>query len=192
MTPAERKLFHSKVMIARRSTTASHYTEREAIGLEPPSDQQLLDDFKLLAPQTMVAMARVNLFIRVVVRANPGLRRAIHAAKTSAKSWLAAVEDDFKKLRELSDEFKARSTMQDWIQAIRYAPNQWKRRVTRVLVDAKANQLEFVASSNVTEVHLKVAARRCAECGEVQPNTSAKAIHEFKQHWASKAGSAFR
>ena len=138
-----------------------------------------------MALQTMVAMPRVNLTIRVIVKANPGLRRTLYAAKTSDKSWLAAVEEDFKKLQELNENFKACSTMQDWIQAIRCAPNQWWSQVKRVFAaDTKANQLVLVASSSTCSGSSSQtgAVLRCAECGEVQPNTSAKAIHEFKQH----------
>lgn len=107
MTPAERKLFHSKAMITWQSATASHYTKRQANRPEPFSDQQLLDEFRLLLPQKLLTLAKVNPFIRVTVTANPGLRRSIHAAKTSTKSWLAAAKEDFKKLQGLSDDFKA-------------------------------------------------------------------------------------
>ena len=65
---AERKILHTKVMHTWRSVTNSHFKEVA----KPLSDQELLDKFELLAPQTRVTLAIGNLFIRVVIKGSGG------------------------------------------------------------------------------------------------------------------------
>ena len=72
MTVAEKKLYHTKAMTIWRSVLACHYLEMEAAGKPHLSDQVLLNKYRLLAPQTLVALLRLNLLVRLIVKGSGG------------------------------------------------------------------------------------------------------------------------
>ena len=94
LSSAERDKLHTHVMRLWRSALACHYLDLVGRDLPHLSDQELLDKYQLLAPETMLALLRINLFIRVVLKASCSLKNAILAAHGSPKSWLRAVEGD--------------------------------------------------------------------------------------------------
>ena len=94
MNVAERKLYHTKAMTIWRSVLACHYLERQAADKPHLSDQQLIDKFRIPAPQTMVSLLRLNLFVRLIVKGSCSLKRSVFAARRPDKSWLKAVERD--------------------------------------------------------------------------------------------------
>ena len=184
MRPAERKLFHGKVFRTWRSTTAAHFSERIAAGLAPLSDQELLDTYQLIAPQTLVTLARLNLFIRVITKGTDSLRRALFAAREAEWSWLHAVQADFGWIRAHSTEFDSVANLQQWIVNIRLRPFFWRGLIKQIAATKAANQiLPFQSNpkpnASIALVGLQIV---CSECGEVLPNSSAKTIHEFRQH----------
>ena len=95
------------------------------------ADQEVLGKFSIPAPNTMIVMQRVNLFIRVVVKGSPDLKRCLYAAKKSKKSWLTAAEDDFEWFQSLHEDFAALENFQSWISAVAQRPTWWKFVSTR-------------------------------------------------------------
>ena len=106
--------FHTKVMRIWRSITATHFMEDDKHLL----DQEALNKFSLHAPSTMIIMQRVNLFIRVVIKGSPDLKRSLYAAKKSKKSLLKAAEADFEWLQNIHADFAALENFHSWILAV--------------------------------------------------------------------------
>ena len=178
--PVEARSFHTKVMRIWRSATASHYVEIEAPELEALTDQQLLQKFELTAPNTMVVLHRINLFIRVVVKGSCDLKRALFAARKSPKSWLKAVHGDFEWLQSLHRDFAEIETLQDWIVQILSRPHWWKVRVKAVCALPKANLLE--AEHKIPGcVNLGVV-YKCNLCPKKFHTSSGRACHAFTSH----------
>ena len=48
--------------------------EMDAAGKPHLSDQELLNKYRLLAPQTLVALLRLNLFVRLIVKGSDALK----------------------------------------------------------------------------------------------------------------------
>ena len=74
----------------------------------------------------MVALLRLNLFVRVIIKGWCSLQRSVFAARGSDKSWLKAIERDLAWMATLKDEFKQYTTTEQWIQAIAVRPNHFK------------------------------------------------------------------
>ena len=184
MQPAERKLFHGKVSRTWRSTAAAHFSERKAAGLAALSDQELLDTYQLIAPQTLVTLARLNLFIRVITKGTDSLRRALFAAREAEWSWLHAVQADFGWIRAHSTEFDSVANLQQWIVNIRSRLFFWRGLIEQIAATKAANQILPFQSNPKPNASIAPVGPQivCSECGEVLPNSSAKTIHEFRQH----------
>ena len=105
------------------------------------SDQQLIRNHELLAPYTIVRLSRLSLAIRVVTKCEGDLHRLLFAARGSPKSWLKAVEDDFKWLQVVSDEFKRFVSPDQLFRAFREAPKQMKRSIKKACCSEPANVL---------------------------------------------------
>ena len=122
----EKKQVHTKTMHLWRSIMASHYLEMLAAGKQHLSDQELLNKYRLMAPASIVSLMRLNLFIRVVVKAAPSLKYALFAAMDAPQSWMKAVWLDILWIKPLSPVFDGLDTFQDWIREISLRPQKWK------------------------------------------------------------------
>ena len=90
LTAAESKLVHSRVMSVYRSATATHYKE---VNLAV-SDQELITRFVLMAPTTLIRLARITLLIRMLQHANQYFLKCVFAARRANRSWFATVAVD--------------------------------------------------------------------------------------------------
>lgn len=173
MTLLERKCFHAKAKSVR-SVTASHYKEVQ----NPLSGQEVLNKFKLLAPQTMISMARVNLSIRLVAKGSFVLKREVYAARDSTKSWLAPVEQDLMCLATLYEEFAAIGSTESWIRAIECQPIRILNLVKAVCKELRANQLITVVKASAVAPLGEVLF--CRHCPRVPRCPTVRSCHEYK------------
>ena len=127
---------------------------------------------------------RVNLFIRVITKATDELRRTLFVAKDAKWSWLRAVEGDFEWLKKLSEEFAHLHSLSMWIADIRCRPVFWRNLVKRIAKAPTANQLEVFQPKPRTNSTIEVPGKviSCSLCAEILPTSSAKALHEYREH----------
>ena len=171
-------------MLVWRSVTASHYVERKALGLKPTSDQELINEHALVAPQMMVTLMRMNLLIRVIAKGTDALRRPIFVARSAELSWIRAVEIDFVRLCGLSTEFKGILTLQQWLVEVRGRPIFWHNLLKRISATPAANRIEKVQAKQrkASKVQVPGNVIHCSVCHAIQASISAKNIHEFREH----------
>ena len=103
-----------------------HFVEKQAKDEIALGDQALITTFRLLAPQTMVTLLRLNLFVRIVQKGSVELKCLVFAARMATNSWLHAVEKDLAWMSLLMPDLALRTTEQ-WIQAIAATPELFKR-----------------------------------------------------------------
>ena len=72
-----------------------------------------------MAPYTLVRLARFG--------RSADLKRILFATRFSAKSWLAAVEDDYNWLRHVSGDFHHYQQPSHWFKAFRGSPNVMRK-----------------------------------------------------------------
>ena len=128
----------------------------------------------------MLALVRINLFIRVIQKASYGLKTAILAAWSSPKSWLRAVESDLKTIQPFIEDYKAITTTTQWITMIQANPQAAKRAFKKAALLEAANQLSReVLSVTGAPIGDRIFCRHCPfSCHD----TTARAAHECKVH----------
>ena len=128
----------------------------------------------------MLALVRINLFIRVILKASYGLKAAILAAWSSPKSWLRAVESDLKMIQPFTDDYKAIGSMTQWITTIQADPHAARRAFKRAALQKSANQLSReVLSVTGAPIGDRIFCRYCRySCHD----TTSRAAHEYKAH----------
>jgi hypothetical protein len=191
LTSAESQRIHCNVMYAYRSATASHYCEAES----PVSDQHLLLQHGLIAPFTLVRLARLILFLRILQNANQFLIGLVFSARNGKRAWLKSVTLDLAWLASVDlmcevPVFKASVhwSVQQWALSFRDNPKLAKRRIKELCSLPHANILDGV-TAKVSQFSL--GAWPCYECGDCLKSRQALAVHSFRKHGLRKAGRFF-
>ena len=96
-----------------------------------------------LAPCTIVRLSRLNLAIRIVTRCEGDLHRLLFAARASVKSWLHALEDDFRWLQQLSGAFQEYRVPARWFHAFRCTPKALEKLIKATCHTPEANALSL-------------------------------------------------
>ena len=102
LTVAESKKFTESAMRVWRRTTQTTYRHAVESHQAPMTDGEVLAKFSLMAPNTIVTLHRLNLFVRVATGSNLIVKAVAFAAGNSQKSWLSAVKEDFSWLTKLN------------------------------------------------------------------------------------------
>ena len=123
---------------------------------------------------------RLNLFIRVVVKAAPSLKYALFAAMDAPQSWMKAVWLDLLWIKPLSKAFEELDTFQDWIREISLRPHFFKVHFKKVAAEVKANQLIPITQCDLADPTGEPI--QCRACTAVFFTHTARACHEWSQH----------
>ena len=180
LSAAGRDKLHTYVMKLWRTALALHYMDLVSRGMPHLSDQQLIDRYKIFSPETMLALMRINLFIRVVLKASHSLKGAILAAHPAPKSWLRAVESDLKHMQAFIPEYRQISSTTEWIAMIQADPAAARRNFKKAASQPCANQL---TSEPLTSTGASVGERLfCRFCNHSCHDAAARASHEHRVH----------
>ena len=97
-TAGEKRRIHTNVMYVYRSTAAAHYKEVA----HASSDQEILGRLQVLAPYTLIRLARLCLATRIFTKSPLLLKRLLFASRFNSKAWLRAFHDDLERLSRVS------------------------------------------------------------------------------------------
>ena len=127
LTEAETKTFTSATMHVWRRVTESTYQHRINQHKLPLSDAEVIREYNLMLPMTMLKLLRLNLFITVAAGSNSTLKAVVFAARSAQKSWLVAVRQDFQWLQDVDVKERKQfltgvHTVEDWVQHIIATP----------------------------------------------------------------------
>ena len=151
----------------------------------PMADDQIINGFELVAPATMLRLARLNLFIRLVNCTNNILKVVVCAARKSQFSWIRAVEADFSWVCEV-DRVAGTSllcgvkSLQAWIMLIQADDRKCRRDIKSLCTHSKANRIEDkgITLPSVTLEQIF----ECEICAKPCPFTQQLASHRWTQH----------
>ena len=106
--------------------------------------------------------------------------RCLFATRTSPKSWLAAVEDDFAWFGVVSREFLDYCTPAAWFQAFKARPKQMRRLIKNVCATPAANILTTLAKTPaLAAIGMDWP---CHACGKILRSKGALRTHQFDLH----------
>ena len=163
-----------------RSATASHFKEKP----ERISDQALITKHGLMAPYTLVRLARLSLAIRVMSRCNGDLLRLLYVTRLSAKSWMAAVLDDLAWLQIVSPGYSTFRNSADWFRFFRENPKLAKKWIKKTCASPEANILACGASTDaIAQIGQDWP---FDECARVFRTKSALKTHKFDMHQTTR------
>ena len=193
LTKHEEALHTSAAMHVWRRTTGTTYQHRANSCLAPLSDAQVIEKYKLMIPSTMVRLLRLNLFIRIASCENAVLKAVVFAARSSTKSWLATVYDDFAWLKAVCNEAQSKildgiDTLPELVPAIRHAPLVWKKAMKTLCSHPAAN----IATDDSDEPSVTLGQLfGCDTCTYVCTSPQQLALHAFKAHGVVRTARKF-
>ena len=150
LSMAETRAFGSAVMYVWRRTTSTTFAKLKRAELPLLSDDEVINEFDLIAPRNIVRLARLNLLIRVVNCNNGTLEAVIHAARHAQHGWLAAVEEDFTWIRQVDADinehrFRHIPDLRSWVRQIQQNVPQAKRDVKMICMHKTASKVRDAA-----------------------------------------------
>jgi hypothetical protein len=132
----ELRYFHSRMMTINRHVVQQFNNE----GSVHTSDVEILQSLEVPAPQVILRVLRLRLFVRVAKHAPIYILTLIRAAAPATRSWVAAIDDDLKYFCDtLAENALDRllplpvPTFLGSLREIRARPKSWAQRFTRLL-----------------------------------------------------------
>lgn len=186
LTGKEARSFAAAAMYVWRRATGTTYVQRRDEGLLPMTDDQVTNTQELIAPATMVRLAKLKLFARLVNCSNNNtLKVVVYAARRSQFSWIKAVEADFVWLLEVDRRsglalLSGVHTLQEWVVQLQLDNMKCRRDIKKICMCSKANRIEDAEISlpNATLEEIF----ECEVCAKPCPSLQQLAVHRFNQH----------
>ena len=147
-----------------------------------PSYDSLLKDHAIPSPEATLRACRLRLCIRVVSRAPPEVLRQLSAVRGAKRSWLKAVELDF---REICEAVPALfdCTNGHFHRALQFMRDHPRR--FRKFVDSWTKDVSLHRQTHVpVKCHLAGAVFPCPSCEAQFGSRQALAVHSFMKHGA--------
>jgi hypothetical protein len=145
------------------------------------SDNDLLYQYELMCPETIIRVARLSLFCRICVKAPSPLRNLVCDMQVFSSGWTASIVSDLKWL-QLDPAFDSGKefSIEEWMNYICEYPKRFKQLTmkfskTRIanLSDDKAEKVEATPGGCMLS---------CSLCSYQASTTQKLSLHLFKHH----------
>ena len=174
------KKFSSCIMRLYRDVCGCYYGNPGGKALL--SDIDMLYQYDIMCPSTIIRLARIQLFGRLAAKAPPVLLSLVCDMASINRGWTNAVMDDFKWL-SLSDKFHSHSsfTVLDWVE---YARSNLKSLKRDAKIFAKTRFANIIPMSSEVMPHVSEGPllHACASCSYCAPTFQQLSLHMFKKH----------
>ena len=162
-----------------RDVSGHYYGNR----LDKPilSDDDLLYQYELMSPETIIRLARLSLFGRICVKAPAILSKLVCDMQVFSSGWTASVMSDLKWL-QLDPSFESGKdfAIGEWIDYVGQYHKQFKKLIMKFSRTRIANVAPV--KSDQAELTLGESLFTCSSCS-YQTNTNQKlSLHLFKSH----------
>ena len=165
LLPREQRCLHKAIMDMVRAVAKMDTQERRA------TDAEVISATGVLRPQRLVMLMRLQLAVRLAVRASPQLLVLLFWAREAQKSWIKALESDLVLLGTAPCCAELRGArLAQWFQLFRAHPAEAKRMVVKAV-----RQLNEPTAEE--EEVLRPFTMHCYECGEPQHDRQALEVH---------------
>ena len=172
LTKQEEKTVISAAMHVWRRTTGATFQQWADLHLEPMTDEQVVAEFKLIIPTTMVRIMRLNLVVRIADGVNDLLKTVMFAARSSQKSWHKAILLDFDWLCDIDAKagtcvLKGIVSNQSWVRHVKQEPLRWKKLIKKIgsasVANCASDLYDVKHTAHLDEVY------ECDQCDYVCP-----------------------
>ena len=179
-TKAEQKVIHSSIMRLYKFM----FCDVDAV---KTSDVDLLVQHNLIAPLNLIRFSRLSFFKRLVCKGNLGVLALLFVAKGGKRSWLHALESDFKFIAEVSETFKECKDwcVDKWVEYIIQAPNAFIGGVKKILYSPFASLSAIphhIISAGLEIDDTQPTMFCCNQCDFVANTNQHLKIHMFLKH----------
>jgi len=146
------------------------------------SSADVLKALALPAPINLLRIARLDLFIRLLVKPSPILLALLFTARNAKRSWVKALQDDLSFVVRCSEKLGRLTliTIAEWAQWILTNPMRAKKMFHAALHTDEANRPEvWGVSKKLREIDI---ASPCDLCSCVFSSRQALAVHKYRKH----------
>ena len=179
LKPGALKRFHACVMDLYRDVSG-HYSKKP-LGKDLISDEDLLFQYNLISPESLLRMARTLLFGRIVVKAPSVLLDLIKDMATLDKGWTATLIRDLQWLA-ISPDFSEclNFSYVQWVEHIRGNPKRYKRLIHKFIRLRIAN-VPTVCTKGKPKLSVECSFT-CSMCSNMFASFQRLCLHQFKAH----------
>ena len=179
LTSAELKVVHCAVVKVMRMV---HFPAGPIDFADSASSADVIRALGLPAPVNLLRTARLDLFVRLLVKPSPILLSLLFVARNAKRSWVKAVHADLAFAAKFSKPLARLSAapVSQWAIWILRDPVKAKRVFHDALQSKEANMCEVWGfSKSLREIDLVVA---CDGCSATFKSRQALAVHRYKVH----------
>jgi len=145
------------------------------------SDDDVIYKYGFMNPMTMLRMAKLGLFSRIIAKQPPLLIQLIVAQSSYSKGWCHSLLADLAWLwPSLDINSCAPSCMQEWIDIVSKGPTGFYNKAKKYCKSPFANVCSQWAISPVLKVFAQPVA--CVLCNSISKSKQAHSLHMFKKH----------
>ena len=135
---------------------------------------------KHMVPANFFRLSRLSLFARIFRDPAPLVLTMLFQTRSSPRSWVKAVLDDFEYLSAASSTFRSMMTasLHEWIDFFRESGRKAVVAVKKALAEDRCNVVDAPVASAVAGEEYS----ECNVCGHLQPTLQQLEVHLSKMH----------
>ena len=184
------KRFHKCILDIYRSACGNYYKklgDNETFDVAAMfSDDDLIFQYGFINPRTMLRLAKLSLFSRIVSKQPPALLDLIVAQSSFQKGWAQSLMGDLKWVSVSLDlPSPLPSTIVDWLNIVRPDPRCFSRKEARFCKSPFANICTQWAIGPVLQAFAQPIP--CGLCNVVSKSHQTHALHMFRMHGIKSA-----
>ena len=181
LSPSAAKRFHSCIIELYRDVSGHYYGNRQ--DKQVISDDDLLYQYELMSPETIIRIARLSLFCRICIKAPDPLRNLVKDMHVFCSGWTASVVSDLKWL-QLDPAFESGNgfSVEEWVKYVAEYPRTFKKLISKF---ARTRIANLHTETIVTDRDASIPSGCLHSCNlcSFQANTLQKlSLHLFKHH----------